>query len=93
MPNERHGDDRHLVMADMKAAAAASGTSLEDAWKNIQKTMSTVKPAATSGRTTTAAAKPKAASAKPATAAAKPKASSAKPAGKARQTAQASQRG
>ena len=34
-PNERHGDDRHITMDDMKAAAAASEISVEEAARNI----------------------------------------------------------
>jgi hypothetical protein len=33
--NERHGDDRHIVMDDIKAAAEASEISLEEATRNI----------------------------------------------------------
>ena len=34
-PNERHGDDRHITMDDVRAAAEASEISLEDATRNI----------------------------------------------------------
>ena len=34
-PNERHGDDRHIVMDDVRAAAAASQVSVEEAAQNI----------------------------------------------------------
>jgi hypothetical protein len=34
-PNERHGDDRHIVMDDVKAAAKASEISLEETTHNI----------------------------------------------------------
>jgi hypothetical protein len=34
-PNERHGDDRHIVMDDVKAAAEASELSVEEAARNI----------------------------------------------------------
>ena len=34
-PNERHGDDRHLTMDDIKAAAEASEISVDDAARNI----------------------------------------------------------
>lgn len=34
-PNERHEDDRHITMDDLKAAAAASETSVEEAARNI----------------------------------------------------------
>jgi len=34
-PNERHGDDRHIVMDDVRAAAEASHVSVEEAAQNI----------------------------------------------------------
>jgi hypothetical protein len=34
-PNERHGDDRHIVMDDVRAAAQASELSVEEAARNI----------------------------------------------------------
>ena len=34
-PNERHGDDRHITMDDVKAAAAASEISVDEAARNI----------------------------------------------------------
>ena len=34
-PNERHGDDRHIIMDDVKAAAQASEISLDEATKNV----------------------------------------------------------
>ena len=34
-PNERHGDDRHIVMDDIRAAAAASEISVDEAKRNI----------------------------------------------------------
>ena len=34
-PNERHGDDRHITMDDVKAAAEASEISVDDAARNI----------------------------------------------------------
>jgi hypothetical protein len=34
-PNERHGDDRHITMDDVRAAAEASEISLEEATRNI----------------------------------------------------------
>ena len=33
--NERHGDDRHIVMDDVRAAAEASEISVEEAIRNI----------------------------------------------------------
>jgi hypothetical protein len=34
-PNERHGDDRHITLSDVRAAAAASEISVEEAKRNI----------------------------------------------------------
>jgi hypothetical protein len=34
-PNERHGDDRHITMDDVKAAADASQISVDEAARNI----------------------------------------------------------
>jgi hypothetical protein len=34
-PNERHGDDRHITMDDVKAAADASEISVDEAARNI----------------------------------------------------------
>jgi hypothetical protein len=34
-PNERHGDDRHITMDDVKAAAEASEVSVDQAARNI----------------------------------------------------------
>jgi hypothetical protein len=34
-PNERHGDDRHIIMDDVQAAAKASEISVEEAKRNI----------------------------------------------------------
>lgn len=34
-PNERHGDDRHVTMDDVKAAAKASEISVDEAARNI----------------------------------------------------------
>ena len=34
-PNERHGDDRHIIMDDVKAAAEASEISVDEAARNI----------------------------------------------------------
>ncbi len=38
--NERHGDDRHIVMDDLQAAAKASEISLEEAKRNIIEALS-----------------------------------------------------
>ena len=34
-PNERHGDDRHIIMDDIRAAAEASEISVDEAKRNI----------------------------------------------------------
>ena len=34
-PNERHGDDRHITMDDVRAAAEASEISVDEAARNI----------------------------------------------------------
>jgi hypothetical protein len=34
-PNERHGDDRHITMDDLRAAAEASEISVAEAARNI----------------------------------------------------------
>ncbi len=34
-PNERHGDDRHITMSEVRAAAAASEISLGEAKRTI----------------------------------------------------------
>jgi hypothetical protein len=39
-PNERHGDDRHITMDDVKAAAKASEVSVDEAARNIAEGMS-----------------------------------------------------
>lgn len=36
-PNERHGDDRHITMDDIKAAANTSEMSVEEVSDNIRK--------------------------------------------------------
>ena len=38
-PNERHGDDRHITMDDVKAAAQASEISVDEAARNISDAM------------------------------------------------------
>jgi hypothetical protein len=35
-PNDRHGDDRHIIMDDVKAAAEASEISVDVAARNIR---------------------------------------------------------
>jgi hypothetical protein len=34
-PNDRHGDERHITMEDVQAAAEASKISLDEAKRNI----------------------------------------------------------
>ncbi len=38
--NERHGDDRHIVIDDIQAAATASEISVEEAKRNIIEALS-----------------------------------------------------
>ena len=38
--NERHGDDRHIIMDDIQAAAKASEISLEETKRNIVQALS-----------------------------------------------------
>jgi hypothetical protein len=34
-PNDKHGDDRHITMDDLRAAAQASEISVDEAARNI----------------------------------------------------------
>ena len=34
-PNDKHGDDRHITMDDLRAAAQASEVSVDEAARNI----------------------------------------------------------
>jgi hypothetical protein len=36
MPNEAHGDDRHIVMDDLQQAAEADGITVGEVVRNIQ---------------------------------------------------------
>jgi hypothetical protein len=47
-PNERHGDDRHITLSDVRAAAAASEISVEEAKRNIVAALSQTQPSAAS---------------------------------------------
>ena len=38
-PNDRHGDDRHITMEDVEAAARASEISVDEAARNITEGM------------------------------------------------------
>jgi hypothetical protein len=38
-PNEQHGDERHIIQADIEAAAKASDISTAEVITNIQKGM------------------------------------------------------
>jgi hypothetical protein len=44
-PNERHGDDRHITMDDVKAAADASEISVDEAARNIADGVRQAQPA------------------------------------------------
>jgi hypothetical protein len=50
MPDERHGDDRHIVMADIEAAAKANGSSVQETWQNMQQAMAGAKTGAPAGQ-------------------------------------------
>lgn len=43
-PNERHGDDRHITLDDIKAAAQASEISVEEATRNISDSLRQAQP-------------------------------------------------
>jgi hypothetical protein len=43
-PNERHGDERHIVLDDVRAAAEASGISVEEAARNISEGVRQAQP-------------------------------------------------
>jgi hypothetical protein len=47
-PNERHGDDRHIIMDDVKAAAEASEISVEEATRNITDGLRLAQPSSAS---------------------------------------------
>lgn len=34
-PNDKHGDDRHLTMEEVEAAAEAAGVSVEEVVRNL----------------------------------------------------------
>ena len=44
-PNERHGDDRHITMDDVRAAAEASEISVDQAARNIADGVRQAQPA------------------------------------------------
>ena len=46
-PNERHGDDRH-IMDDIQAAAAASEIPMAETTRNIVEALSQIQPASPS---------------------------------------------
>jgi hypothetical protein len=47
-PNERHGDERHIVMDDVRAAAEASEISVDEAARNISQGLSQTQKSASS---------------------------------------------
>ena len=47
-PNERHSDDRHIVMDDIQAAASASEISVEEAKRNSIEALSQTQPSSAS---------------------------------------------
>lgn len=42
MPDERHGDERYIVMQDIVDAASADKATVEQTWVNLQETMAQV---------------------------------------------------
>ena len=46
MADENHGDERHITMDDLREAAEASGTSVDEVVRNIQETYREVGTAA-----------------------------------------------
>jgi hypothetical protein len=46
--NERHGDERHITLSDVRTAAAASEISVEEAKRNIVAALSQTQPSAAS---------------------------------------------
>lgn len=42
VPDDRHGDERNIVMQDIVDAAAPDGSTVEQTWKNMQETMARV---------------------------------------------------
>ena len=47
-PNERHGDERHIIMDDVRAAAEASEISVDEAARNISQGLSQTQKSASS---------------------------------------------
>ena len=47
-PNERHGDERHIIMDDVRAAAEASEISVDEAARNISQGLSQAQKSASS---------------------------------------------
>ena len=47
-PNDRHGDDRHIVMDDIRAAAKASEISVDEAKRNIVEALNQDQPSSAS---------------------------------------------
>jgi hypothetical protein len=46
--NERHGDERHIIMDDVRDAAKASEISVEEAARNISQGLAKAQPAQSS---------------------------------------------
>ncbi len=42
-PNDKHGDDRHIIMDQIEAAAKASEISIDEAMKNMNDGVKTAK--------------------------------------------------
>jgi hypothetical protein len=47
-PNERHDDDRHITLSDVRAAAAASEISVDEAKRNIVEALGQAQPSSAS---------------------------------------------
>ncbi len=43
MPNDRHGDKRYITYDDLKAAAKADDSPVDEAVENLQKTFEAIK--------------------------------------------------
>ncbi len=42
LPDDRHGDDRYIIMQDVIDAAQADGTAVERTWQNMADTIQRV---------------------------------------------------
>jgi hypothetical protein len=58
MPNERHGDDRHITMQDVEQAAQANGKPVAETWQTMQRTMANATPETAPDRSAVAGTAP-----------------------------------